>query len=303
MTTIAPIPRQISTFVTKCEICTYREPCTPNYPKDLRLQPSSKAVSVGPHPAFCDCSQSLNNERKITKGGPMATRLTLVLAAALALVPASVPAGLAQMRGAARPAPGYGSARHGASSFNHRRGGVPFGYFLGDNPYFYDDYPYEQPAPESAPQFVMMQQAIAADTPPQPKAAPLLIELEGDRYVRYGGSARRPDTGETPPAPVREPRASSDPTGSSARQTEAVSSAALAPTVLVYRDGHQEQIPDYAIVGRILYAHSVNNAQPGYGIRSIEVSALDIPATVAANRENGVNFVLPAGPNEVVTRP
>ncbi|MFZ1916213.1 MAG: hypothetical protein WAU58_01475 [Terriglobales bacterium] len=232
----------------------------------------------------------------------MATRLILFLAAALALVPASVPAGVAQMRGAARPAPGYGWARHGASSFNHRRVGVPLGYFLGDN-YFYGDYSSEQQAPESAPQFVMMPPPIAADIPPQPKASPLLIELEGDHYVRYGGSVRRPETGETPAVPVREPRASSDPTRSSARQTEAVSSASLAPTVLIYRDGHREQIPDYAIVGRVLYTHSVNNAQPGYGMRSIEVSALDIQATVAANRENGVNFVVPSGPNEVVTRP
>jgi hypothetical protein len=233
----------------------------------------------------------------------MANRLILVLAAALAIVPASVPAGLAQMRGAARPAPGYGTARRGASSFSHRRAGVPFGYFLGDSPYyFYDDYPYGQSAPESAPQFIVTQPPLATDTPPRPKASPLLIELEGDRYVRYGGAVQPSETDVRHAGPLREPRGA-DTARSSARQADAPSPALLAPTVLIYRDGSREQIPDYAIVGRILYAHSGNNAQPGYGMRSIEVSTLDIPATVTANRENGVKFVLPGGPNEVVTRP
>jgi hypothetical protein len=177
------------------------------------------------------------------------------------------------------------------------------GYFLGDSPYFYNDYPYDQSAPESAPQFVMMQPPLAADTPAQPKPSPLLIELEGDRYVRYGGAAQPSETDATRAGPARNPRAASDPARSTSRQMDAVSPAPLAPTVLVYRDGRREEIPDYAIVGLILYAHTGNNAEPGYGMRSIAVSALDISATVEANRENGVNFVLPTGPNEVVTRP
>ncbi len=233
----------------------------------------------------------------------MANRLILALAAAGVLASTSIPLCQAQMRGGARPGPGYGAARGGASFSNHRRAGVPFGYFLGDSPYFYNDYPYDQSASDSAPQFVMMQPPLAADSPPQTKPSPLLIELEGDRYVRYGGTARPSEADEPHAGPVRKPRAASDPARSPTRQTDAVSPAPLAPTVLIYRDGHQEQIPDYAIVGRILYAHSGNNAQPGYGMRSIEVSTLDIPATVEANRVSGVNFVLPAGPNEVVTRP
>jgi len=228
----------------------------------------------------------------------MANRFILVLAAAAVLAPPSIAVGRAQMHGGGRPAPGYGAARHGASSFSHRRASVPFGYFLGDNPYLYD----EQSAPESAPQFVMMQPPFAAETPSQPKAAPLLIELEGDRYVRYGGAAQPSGTDDTHSGPLREPKAT-DAVRSSTPQRDAVSPTPLAPTVLVYHDGHREQIPDYAIVGRILYAHSSNNAQPGYGMRSIEVSTLDIPGTVAANRQNGVNFILPSSPNEVVTRP
>ena len=35
----------------------------------------------------------------------------------------------------------------------------------------------------------------------------------------------------------------------------------------------------------------------------IQVADLDVPATLRLNQERGLKFVLPAGPNEVVTRP
>ena len=236
----------------------------------------------------------------------MATRFILAVAAAVLLAPPLIPFCSAQRHSGGRLVPG-GPTRHSATPYSHRRGGIPFGYFLGDAPYLFGDYLYGQPAPDSAPQLVTPPLLPAADTPSQPKPAPLLIELEGDRYVRYGG-ATRPEKDATQSGPLREAKTASDSMRSSsmpsaARQTDAAARTQLAPTVLVYRDGHREEIPDYAIVGRILYAHSGNNAQPGYGMRSIEVSVLDIPATVTANRENGINFVLPAGPNEVVTRP
>jgi hypothetical protein len=85
-----------------------------------------------------------------------------------------------------------------------------------------------------------------------------------------------------------------------------VASADLSPTVLVYRDGHREEVADYAIVGRIMYAHRSDGAgesDASYGMKNIQLSALDIPATMRANRENGLNFALPSAPNEVVTRP
>ena len=88
--------------------------------------------------------------------------------------------------------------------------------------------------------------------------------------------------------------------------TQAQTTAAdLAPTVLVYRDGHREEVPDYVIVGRVIYAHTNRDrdSEGDYDMTNIQLSALDIPATMRANRENGVRFVLPAGPNEVITRP
>ncbi|MFY9978082.1 MAG: hypothetical protein WAK22_07610, partial [Candidatus Sulfotelmatobacter sp.] len=63
------------------------------------------------------------------------------------------------------------------------------------------------------------------------------------------------------------------------------------PTVLVFRDQHQEQVQNYAIVGETLW-----NFTPGR-TEKIPLSDLDIPATQKANENHGVEFHLP-GANE-----
>jgi hypothetical protein len=60
--------------------------------------------------------------------------------------------------------------------------------------------------------------------------------------------------------------------------------------------------PEYAIVGNTIYA-SGDYWQSGHWTKNIEVSALNIPATIQANHEAGIRFILPSAPNEVVTRP
>lgn len=217
----------------------------------------------------------------------MARRFIIALLAAAVLTPLTTAQMRGGFRGSARGARGFRS-----SFIGHHRSAVASGYFFGDTPFFYDDYPFE-PAP---PQVIVVQAPAAADTRPA-KPAPLLIELQGDRYVRYGGVAQstQPDAG------TREASAL-EATSRQKVTPPHLASPDLPPTVLVYRDGHREEVADYAIVGRVIYAHN-NDEQTGYGLKNIEVSALDIPATMKTNRENGVNFALPAGPNEVVTRP
>jgi len=274
----------------------------------------------------------------------MAHRLNPALVAALVLAMLAAPSSMAQGRGGFHGSPhftpGYGQGRNGSAFFNQRRSGFP-GAYLSGWPFFYD-YPLDPATAESAPPVVYVQPPFAApsDTP-QPKLSPLLIELEGDQYVRHGGVPRSSenDTRESAAGGARQDqRLNNQPYQSSGRKVSnppqpatrtelpragttgspaPAAAASLAPTILVYRDGHREQVPDYAIVGRVLYAHEGCGAdsalsvsancdaaeQPAYGMKSIQVSALDLPATMKANRENGVNFVLPAGPNEVVTRP
>jgi hypothetical protein len=72
--------------------------------------------------------------------------------------------------------------------------------------------------------------------------------------------------------------------------------------VLVYRDGHHEQVFDYVIANGNLYARG-DYYRDGFWTKTVQLSALDIPATLRANSDAGVKFMLPSAPNEVVTRP
>lgn len=62
------------------------------------------------------------------------------------------------------------------------------------------------------------------------------------------------------------------------------------PSVLVFRDGHRLEVQNYAIVGDTLYDFT-----PGH-LRKVPLSQLDLTATVKANDDRGVDFILPAPP-------
>jgi len=59
------------------------------------------------------------------------------------------------------------------------------------------------------------------------------------------------------------------------------------PTVLVFRDQHQREIQNYAIVGQTLWSFSPQRTE------KISLAQLDIPATTKANDDRGVDFRLP----------
>ena len=58
-------------------------------------------------------------------------------------------------------------------------------------------------------------------------------------------------------------------------------------TVLVFRDKHQEQVENYAIVGDVLW-----NFAPGH-TQKISLDDLDLAATEKANEDRGTTFRLP----------
>jgi hypothetical protein len=212
---------------------------------------------------------------------------------------ASISTAQAQMHASAMTIPGAvmrsGFGRSVSISFAGRPHPRWFGssaIFLGDP--FYADYRMD-PLATAPPQIVIVQPATTTDTPPEAKSEPLMIELQGNRYVRFGGRQQSSERGTSAPPDYAEANA-----GSFSSQPTA--HADLPPTVLIFRDGHREQVPEYAIVGSILYA-SGDYWQNGYWTKNIQLSALNIPATVRANHDNGVRFLLPSAPNEVVTRP
>jgi hypothetical protein len=60
--------------------------------------------------------------------------------------------------------------------------------------------------------------------------------------------------------------------------------------VLIFKDGHKQQISNYAIVGANLFDLSNGRRQ------KIALSDLDVAATQKANEDQGVDFKLPGIP-------
>lgn len=87
-------------------------------------------------------------------------------------------------------------------------------------------------------------------------SSPLVIERQGDKYVRHGGSPKAQPTAE-PETPA---------------------------TVLVLRDGRRLEVRNYAIAGKTLWAFSERRA------RKISLAELDLAATAKANEQRGVEF-------------
>ena len=71
-----------------------------------------------------------------------------------------------------------------------------------------------------------------------------------------------------------------------------IGEASVEPTVLVFRDQHREDVQNYAIVGTTLWSFSSPR-------RKVPLAELDLPATVKANEERGVDFKVPVdGPGQ-----
>ena len=156
----------------------------------------------------------------------------------------------------------------------------------------------------SQPPQVVVVPAAAPAPPPAPPAPreSLLIEWQGDRFVRTtmsaqssGGTQLAPDYSEKSARPAtRHPVPGQKNAVQSTRE--------LLPAILVFHDGRQEEVSEYTIMNGTIYSKS-DYWTTGSWTRKIPVADLDIPATLKANQERGLKFMLPASPNEVVIRP
>jgi hypothetical protein len=118
-----------------------------------------------------------------------------------------------------------------------------------------------------------------------------MIELQNGRYVRVSSNALDAEMqAEAQEAPATPAVATSSPAPN------------LTPVLLVFRDGHSEEVRDYTIADGILYARG-DYYIDGYWNQKIALPSLDVPQTIQANSSRDVNFVLPSSPNEVITRP
>jgi hypothetical protein len=80
---------------------------------------------------------------------------------------------------------------------------------------------------------------------------------------------------------------SSTPAAPPARPAEQSKTEPMRPAVLVYRDGHTQEVENYAIVGHTLWVLNEQQA------RKVPLSMLDLNATRKANQERDVDLALP----------
>jgi len=184
----------------------------------------------------------------------------------------------------------------------------PFGYgafawpFLDDGFTLDDLYSSGYPVASAPPEFLLQAARSLPGSPDYASQAggnhegsatqPLMIELQNGRYVQVKGTAIDGEARELPnELPNDEVHAS-------------VTSAThdLPPAVLVFRDGHSEQVRDYTIADGVLYARG-DYYTDGYWNKNIALSTLNVPQTLQANAARNMKFVLPSSPNEVITRP
>jgi hypothetical protein len=171
----------------------------------------------------------------------------------------------------ASPRSGYGHSRASA---------VPFwNSFYPD--YFGDD---SGPQPEPAAYRPPMA-AREMRVPP----TPLLIELEGDRYVQVSGS-------DVSTAQTIDRMPADSGNAGLARAT------APGKTILVFSDGHRQEVSAYTITDGKLYA-SADYYASGAWNQTIALASLDLGQTVSANQMRGVPFRVPAAANEVIVGP
>jgi hypothetical protein len=165
---------------------------------------------------------------------------------------------------------------------------------------FYADYLSSTGYPvASQPPVIVVQTPPATPLPERPPAPtqPLMIELQGDRYVRLSGEEASGTQ-------------MIDPTSDASRWRERLAGVAIqpagvsesAPAVLVFRDGHSEEVSDYTIANGVLYTSDGPYTGASWN-RKVELSSLDLAETVKSNKSRGIRFQLPSTPNEVIVRP
>jgi hypothetical protein len=150
--------------------------------------------------------------------------------------------------------------------FRHRRNGGFVSPFFGDMvavPYAY-------------PVYVMDSRVDDSMEQEDYRGGPTIFDRRGS-----GEEYRRPQAREEEDYRTRSADVPTD------QQAAAEKPAQQPPTVLVYKDGHQTEVVNYAIVGETLYELNDGRA------KKVALAELDLSATEKQNDERGVDFRLP----------
>lgn len=203
----------------------------------------------------------------------------------------------------AAPAPPYASglARPMRGGFFGAHRGVHSGSFFYPLAYadpIYSDYLSSTGYPvASEPPAIIVQapQASATAGVAASPAQPLMIELQDDHYVRVSGEdvSGTEMIDKVPSSKTAERRSN--------EMGYSIPTPELRKAVIVFRDGHREEIYDYTIADGMLYARA--DQYDASSNRKIELSSLNLQETVADNQSRGVRFQLPKAGNEVTVGP
>ena len=165
------------------------------------------------------------------------------------------------------------------------------------DPFYSDALNHERPLATPQPSVIVLQAAPApVPDPPAKPTQPLVIELQAGRYVRVSGE----DSSNVEIKLIDSATASRAPTPTRSQKPKMPSAAT--PAILIFRDGHSEEVSEYTIANGSLYARSDYYTNGSWN-RKIELSSLDIPDTITTNQSRGIKFQLPSAPNEVIVRP
>lgn len=190
--------------------------------------------------------------------------------------------------------PGYPTVRGRGRGWGGRSG---WGYLPYPDYYDYYDYSdYEPPMPEEPPRVSAAHTTPA--TQPERPVPHLLLERRGDQWVQVTGYSQLAAPAQPVPSKTLE---ATDRRAVIPARDESEPPRELPPAVLVFRDGHEEEVKNYTVIGTTLYT-TANYWVNGSWSRKIEIRNLDVPATLKLNQERGSEFSLPSGPGEVVIR-
>ena len=142
---------------------------------------------------------------------------------------------------------------------------VPVPVYTGDYPGYYDD-------------------STNGDSQPEGEATP------GPTIFEHNWRGAYPSANDEAGVRSRQPlpRAGGDETSANAAEPAGSASESNEPSsVLVFRDGHQQEVSNYAIIGDTLYDLSSGRAH------KIPLAELDLDSTVRANDDRGIDFTLP----------
>jgi hypothetical protein len=220
------------------------------------------------------------------------------LSVAVAMSPQIIAAQVQGMAGGARGVHGGGAIRgaHHArlTRGEHRRSYGGFLFYPGFD-YYDDNYDrnYEPPEVRHVAMEPAANVAVAAATKP---AESLILENRGGQWVRIPTATQMPVS-----QGYVEPQAASSGPGTTGSKGTPTPPAKLPPPVLVFRDGHEEQVARYVVQGNVLYT-GADYWSTGSWTRQIPIAQLDVPASVKRSAELGGIFSMPTRPNEVVVR-